>query len=776
MAHGLRPFPNAARALVVALLLVLVGLGIQRGLAPGLDPSARGSEEQVPGAELSASLEGRARASRPLEPTSPVPPTWTAWVLVTVGYSDEPVASALVRITAADGRLHEARTAVDGTVRVPALASGDAMAVVTAAGFSVSEDKTLQEPGSDRFPNRFPLDRQRVLRGRVLDAEDGRAIPGARVVACEGGAVCINPYPPQKLGRTYGEALADARGEFAVAGVPAEPFCSLNLLRAEAPGRRTCWFVARGTPGHDFTLALPAGASLDGHVLDAQGRPVPGAQVLAVLDPDPTGSLDPWGARDFIDLPDRYFNSFVERSSAAPDLEDAWVPLAVTADAEGRYVLGGLGLGERYAVYAMHPAHAPSAPERGLVLRRSATRPALDLRLRPQSKVRVRCLDERGLPWPALSVRACEVPGYHRDSYGTTGADGTTEFVVVPAVSYEARFQHPATGEWQREAVTTAPGVREILFRLRGSPSAKPDSAPLPPEIVRRHIEDRQRPPSLVARLALPVGASPPAYVSLSSRSDSSSTSSGTAWQPDASGTTPLEWRETANRYRFTIKATGFLPIVREVETQAGESVDLGVLQLDPGVSLLGRLVTPDGQPLADADVSVSFSLKPDAPAPSAGGFPRVDREGFEFAHGSRTDGDGSFQVLGLARGNVRVRVQDGRCLPLDVALEVPAPHPARIVVPFGSVVVVHVVDEQGDPVPRCHVQVRGPHSKEQRLNWWAWETGATDVFGRFTGRTQPGRIEIGVGRLPDGGSAAKRFLDAVEEGERREIRITLDP
>ncbi len=111
-------------------------------------------------------------------------------------------------------------------------------------------------------PRVFTLPERQAVRGRLIDARDRRAIAG--------GLVWID-------GELGGASLTDASGSFSLRG----PVGRSIWLAAGAPGYMrpdpvSFLLAADARPGP--TIALRAGAAIEGTVLDESGRPVAGAQ------------------------------------------------------------------------------------------------------------------------------------------------------------------------------------------------------------------------------------------------------------------------------------------------------------------------------------------------------------------------------------------------------------------------------------------------------------------------------------------------------------------
>ncbi|MGH7149429.1 MAG: carboxypeptidase-like regulatory domain-containing protein, partial [Planctomycetota bacterium] len=122
------------------------------------------------------------------------------------------------------------------------------------------------------------------IAGRVVDGE-GDGIAGAWVTAMGGAELLPGVYPWNLTRVRYGRARTDRSGGFRVASllggthhlmVEAEGFAVLSSRRVDLP-------AGSGVDG--LVLALEAGRSISGRVLDADRRAVAGVLVTAVTDP-----------------------------------------------------------------------------------------------------------------------------------------------------------------------------------------------------------------------------------------------------------------------------------------------------------------------------------------------------------------------------------------------------------------------------------------------------------------------------------------------------------
>lgn len=191
--------------------------------------------------------------------------------------------------------------------------------------------------------------------GRVLDA-NSRPVAGAKLFLTLPWAYIDRPAPSP----VYATTTADGRFRFSTAKSKFGNYQAI-VLAATAEGHGVAWLeVDKRDKTDDLSLRLTADdAPIAGQVVDLQGRPVAGASVRVLhIKAASTDSLDPWlkAARAkegrSLALEQKYFT----RCLMSPEVPD--LPREVVADAAGRFRLAGIGQGRLVTLRLTGPAIA----------------------------------------------------------------------------------------------------------------------------------------------------------------------------------------------------------------------------------------------------------------------------------------------------------------------------------------------------------------------------------------------------------------------------------
>jgi Carboxypeptidase regulatory-like domain len=677
-------------------------------------------------------------------------------VTVFEGY-DKKLADAEVRAVGEDRVVRTGVTNAEGIAILDDLPAGRVRVAVSAVGYAAPEEQTVDLTEGEPGKLGFRLEPGGPLTGRVVDAADGRPVRGAVVTAMVGGAVNMNPCPPQVIERVHGTATTKENGRFTIECVPRDPFFALRLTKVEAEGYRTLWKVAPpdGKDDH-FVIRLVPGGSVEGVIRTPDGMPVAGAEVVATLAAGEHS--DPLRYVDRIELPERFtaLMPLGSQKAAVHVVEDVWTALVATTDAAGRYAIHGLGLGEKYAVAARAADYAPSETMLAVLATSARRRTQRDLLLRKPCRLTVRCLDSLLKPWPGISVRV-EGPSPWAPALAATKADdrGVARFqTLVPGRFFVCALECYGGAEARVELIGQ-PGENEITLTL--DRPYVPLFTAAPAEVRAEKVgPPRPQPPrqvTLRARFKVPEGVTPPLTLNVRGWSGGTSGWSEQAWTPDESGAVLLEWTWDLPSYRLVVSARDFLPLVREVRRSPGSTADLGVLTLDPGETLSGIVRLPDETPLSGVTVRVAHAVRNLHPQ--------------TFTRERETSADGSFRLKGLPADFVEIEMSDLRFLPFKTKVALPLEVPLALEVRPGSVLHVHATDEDGHPATRRTVSLRTGGGDGESAAY-----GRTNAEGVFTARVEPGTYWIALGGNSRTRSAETTHRVDLADGEQRVVPL----
>ena len=174
---------------------------------------------------------------------------------------------------------------------------------------------------------------------------------------------------------------------------------------------------------------------------------------------------------------------------------------------------------------------------------------------------------------------------------------------------------------------------------------------------------------------------------------------------------------------RLGARAPGRAPsAIHRVDAAKGATVRLRMVLPGPGGAIEGRVLSPDGRPVAGARVQVrpEFWYRQ---VVLEDGTPTVPQAGFEV----RTDRRGAFRFDGVEPGRSQVRVRTERLAPGEATVEVVAGQvtPLDFRLGPGAILEGTVKDRTGAPVEGANVRAHGPGE-------FLGSFASTDAGGRY--------------------------------------------
>jgi hypothetical protein len=494
------------------------------------------------------------------------------------------------------------------------------------------------------------------LAGRIVDSAGQRPLAGALVwSAGDPGSV----------------TWTDAAGAYRLAGRLAG---SRFELRAAAANHRSGQirvglpFRSPENPRHAPDLPLVAAPlpAIAGVVVDAAGRPVPGAEIR-VVKPDPDERLPP------------------------PELR-----LARTA-ADGSFRIAPLQAGASYELMASRPGFAPVTrfvmvprpPQSGRPIRlalsrgRTASGLVLDTRQRPIRGATVKLTSSR----PSSGQEELEPDPFQ----ATTGTDGGFQIPGLPAGAFELRIEGSELSPLLTKVISVPSGeglvnlgtfTLEVRSRIAGW-IVDPDGRPVEGVEI-WVVADGSTSISHAARQAGPAAVS---------RRD---------------GGFELRDRPVGDHEKLRACLKGFLPA--EFQAQGPAATEPRIV-LTPSTQISGRVLSADGDPLPGARVSASLSsgpagsdvVLPDPPCP----FNDTSITGAEGDFTLELKSPGRYEVTALGAGHLLAEL-DHLLVPPE-GLE-----GVEIRMDDGTVVFGHVSDPEGHSVAGASISLAGSRSYTQ--------------------------------------------------------------
>ena len=517
------------------------------------------------------------------------------------------------------------------------------------------EEEAAIEPGGERGSG--------VIRG-IVQTEMGLPLPGVSLEAVR----ILTPGTWHPKTESVARETSDESGIFSLEGLPAGEYALRAFSTSHRPAEVPELQVSpRGAT--EVVVELRGGLEITGRVVDPTGEPVIGARVESHL------AL-------------RRMGPIIYGMTHRDDLAWAAGDLGVLTDEDGRFRLERLPSGNR-RILVRHADWAPTVVEpvaagsRDLVVQ-------VDRGTTIHGKVST--IDGEPIADASVSIYLTEEMFLEENQRASVSVrtDEDGEFHSGPVRSGTAEIVVQATGypRWVSDDLVlhdgkTLDGVEIVLAEPSEVSGRIVDTAGRPIEGVQVSFFSAQRPPER-------------------SRAES-----------DAEGWFVAPTLSTGREYRWSASHPDFRdlrgdPFVLHVD------VDLGTIELEAGLTLPGRVVTPTAQPLSSATVVLERRL-----------------EGHWTTEGERTvvDVDGTFAFSGLPAGEFRVAVKARgwaakKSEPAHLAEGAGVPD-VVVVLGGGPDLAGGVVDDRGLPVVGARVTAGHRTVKEA--------TTYTDAVGQFS-------------------------------------------
>lgn len=576
---------------------------------------------------------------------------------VVSGQDGGPLAGALVWRQDDPGIV--ARAGAGGAFRLPAAAGTNGVSAA-APGFFPDEGEM-----TDGRTATLRLEPKLTAAGTVVD-EAGRPVPGAEITA----KVIFNPSLVNRPGlyRSGGLARSGASGRFRLPSLaPGVAYETRVRKSGFAPAKLELPAREAGQAAQDLRIVLRAGRTAFGLVLDGRRRPVAGARVTlqgalptemkarlrSARNPPEKfeGDTGEAGRFEVASLPAGTYDVTVRAPGAAP----LTVPGFALPEGSGRTDLGTFVL-------------SPGATVRGLVTS-SSGQPV------EGAEVRAKAAESGALPRLPSSSLAEPEP-----ADAVTGPDGT--FLLAdraPGEMLDLAVSHPLYG------METVPGVAvptESPVRVVLKPVARvsgrvtdPDGKPVADAVV---VLSELRPTSFGGGQSALFPAGTPRRTATDDKG---------AFEIERVAPGPIEIGAMApRRQRASVEG---------LEVKAGQDLANVEIVLSPAGTVEGRVLSTDGRPVPNAQVTVAASGS--GPGPVFSG-PRAT-----------ADGDGRYRLDGIAPGprTLEATAEGYRRGVRDVEVTAGAPADGRSVdfeLERGLEVSGRVVDGAGSPIPSADV------------------------------------------------------------------------
>jgi protocatechuate 3,4-dioxygenase beta subunit len=554
----------------------------------------------------------------------------------------EPLPGALVELRGID--VQSLSTGDDGVAKFSGVVPSFYSVVASSAGYARQSQWLRVRATGAGAEVRLGLRQGAPVSGVVVSAE-GKPVAGARVLY-SGASDWSQQADPR-----HDAVETNASGEFSFAAMPAGTFRFTARADKRAPGRSDLVTLDGSTAVDDVRVELGPGATIRGRVTDASSQPVAAARVRV------SGAGGNFGGQ----------------------VREAY------ADDQGAYEIDGL---ERKELEVVAIGRDASSEIVAVDLSAAPFERTVDLALEVDGVIAGVVVDGDGEPIEGGQVWA--FPDWRRG-----GRDAMQSFRMrgVPRELTDAggrfRLTGLSRGAYQVRASRSGGGGPFGNFTAPATDASTGDTD------LRIELAAEG---AIVGKVAFASGEAPAAF--------SVSLGGWGAGTPFSSKSGAFELPELAPRkYTIAIRGPGFdSKQLSDVEVKAGETTDLGTIEVKKGRTIAGRVVDAGGSPVAGALVRAGRTIFGDgSSSKSAFGGP----PGAQNTKETRTDDGGRFAIFGLGPRDISVVAEHeslgrspavlirGTLSPQDMRLEL---------APFGAL--EGTVTRDGKPAERVFVSV----------------------------------------------------------------------
>ena len=548
---------------------------------------------------------------------------------------------------------------------------------VTAEGFAPAE--LIAAAGE---PVRIALARGAAVTGQVFDAY-GAPVAGAEATLYrlpEGGAMRLETVDGERV--SDADAVAGAEGRFVAPNLPAGVYDLRVVAPDWAPHDLPSLEVADGGTVDVGRIDLSPEARIAGRVVDGEGEPVAGATV----------AVDRFA----------YLTSRVSRVSRT----STGSPRGVTTDAEGRFSVGGLAPGLAVGLHVSAPGFQWKEVE-GVV---PPTEEPITVELPRGVRIHGVVVDPSGDPVPRAVIES-------RIETEITGPGSVRRGMSMSSTTADAEGSFDATGLQPGNLTLTVrePGGGTGAVVLARTVEEGDVLGPLRLELTEGPAIEG----TVVTAEGAPAVNVPVSLLRTWSRRGGSG-SSRAQTVTDARGEFRFSGVETGPA---TLRAAGLGGVVAVRDVVVGEGDVRVELRLEPSREpvIVGRVVTPEGRPLAAAHVTLA--------GPIAVG----DVE----SRGEWTDQGGSFRFDRLEPGRYRLTVTSDAFAPPHAPLELTADEgeieTVELRLRHGARVAGEILGLAPGEGSRFGVSARPVDDAGEEDSWRRHKAGRVDHAGRYS-------------------------------------------